>query len=107
MEHFAHCGKNKESYKLIAFAIMPNHIHLLLKPFDKLAYVIKKIKGGSAKEINEMMGRNGTFWAKDYYDKAIRDQKHFEIVYEYIKNNPLKLAKQPPSLPRFYGVYEE
>ena len=99
-------SKGKDSYNLIAFAIMPNHIHLLLKPFDNLPSVIKKIKGGSAKIVNEMMNRNGTFWAKNYYDKAIIDQRHFEIVYEYIKNNPLKLAESESSLPRFYGIYE-
>lgn len=103
-------SKDGVLYDLVAFAIMSNHIHLLIKPLEKLPLVMQKIKGASAKVINEMLFRNGKFWTSDYYDKAIRDEKHFHIVYEYIKNNPLKLGEAKASLPRgynrFYGKYE-
>jgi len=81
-------------YTLVCFAIMPNHIHLFIQPKERLATVMQKIKGKSAREINKRLNRSGKFWAKDYYDKGIRDERHFRIVYEYIKNNPLKLAGQ-------------
>lgn len=113
--------QDKKLYELVAFAIMNNHVHILFKPLQSLSKVMQRIKGVSAKKINELLGRSGRFWADDYYDKAIRDEKHFWVVYEYIKNNPLKIgrvenncetevplpnggAKAP--LPRFYGVYE-
>lgn len=100
--------KNKHNYlyELIAFSIMPNHVHMLIKPFKSLPSVMQIIKGSSAKLINESMTRKGKFWANEYYDKAIRDNMHFEIVYKYIKNNPLKLGEAKASLPRFYGLYE-
>jgi len=109
-------------YELVAFAIMQNHVHMLLKPLERLSKVMQKIKGTSAKKINELLGKSGQFWADDYYDKAIRDERDFWVVYEYIKNNPLKIyassdkygTKVPPPNPsrtevlppRFYGVYE-
>jgi len=93
-------------YDLVAFCIMPNHVHLLLKPYDSLPVVMQKTKGGSAKMINEILGRSGVFWAKDYYDKAIRDERHFSVVYQYIKNNPVKLRDKSDLGLRFYGVYE-
>ncbi|WP_423908881.1 transposase [Candidatus Spongiihabitans sp.] len=99
-------SNEKVLYELVAFAIMPNHVHLLLKPLDKLSLVMQTIKGVSAKIINEMMGRNGQFWANGYYDKAIRDEKHFGVVYQYIKNNPLKLGDAEASPLRFYGLYD-
>lgn len=99
-------SKDKVLYELVAFAIMPNHIHLLIKPLKKLDFVMQIIKGSSAKMINEIMGRSGKFWASDYYDRVIRDEKHFEVVYQYIKNNPLKLGEAKASLPRFYGIFE-
>ncbi|MEA2072335.1 MAG: transposase, partial [Campylobacterota bacterium] len=74
-------------YDLVAFCIMPNHIHLLLKPFDKLPKVMQKIKGSTAHHINKILNKSGKFWASNYYDKAIRDERHFIVVYEYIKNN--------------------
>lgn len=110
-------SQDKKLYELVAFAIMNNHVHILFKPLESLSKVMQMIKGASAKKINELLGKSGNFWADDYYDKAIRDEKHFWMVYEYIKNNPLKIdnrgtevplpksgAKAP--LPRFYGVYE-
>jgi putative transposase len=86
---------------------MPNHVHLLIKPLIPLATMMNIFKGTSAKEINNIMDRKGTFWAKTYYDKAIRDQKHFDVVYNYIKNNPSKLIDTNTRTPRFYGICEE
>lgn len=85
---------------------MPNHVHLLIKPLEKIASVMHTVKGSSAKLINEIMDRSGKFWANEYYDRAIRNEKHFGIVYQYIKNNPLKLSEAKVSLPRFYGIYD-
>lgn len=112
-------SNDKKVYELVAFCIMNNHVHILFKPLESLSKVMQMIKGVSAKKINELLGKNGRFWADDYYDKAIRDEKHFSVVYEYIKNNPLKIgeinnseakASLPngikQSLPRFYGVFE-
>ncbi len=98
--------KNAALYELIAFCIMPNHVHLLIKPLDKLARIMRLLKGGSAIIINEMMRREGRFWAADYYDKLIRNEKHFAVVYQYIKNNPAASGEAKASPPRFYSIYE-
>jgi REP element-mobilizing transposase RayT len=97
-------SQDKILYDLIAFSIMPNHIHILFKPYDKLSKVIQKIKGNSSLEINKRLNKSGKFWASNYYDKAIRGEKHFMMVYEYIKNNPLKIGVKDG---RFYGLYEK
>jgi len=98
-------------YTLVCFAIMPNHIHLLIQPKERLATVMQKIKGKSAREINKRLNRSGKFWVKDYYDKGIRDERHFRVVYEYIRNNPLKLTRQigapKGALPKNEGVGSE
>jgi len=83
-------AKDGDLYTLACFAIMPNHVHMLIKPRQALSRLMQRVKGASAKGINDIMGRRGTFWEKDYHDKAIRDEHHFRVVYEYIKNNPLK-----------------
>lgn len=84
---------DKKLYELVAFCIMNNHVHILFKPLESLSKVMQMIKGASAKKINELLGKNGKFWADDYYDKAIRDENHFSVVYGYIKNNPLKIGE--------------
>ncbi len=75
---------------LVSFVIMPNHIHILFYQKEALSIILKKLKGTSSLTINKMLQKKGKFWASGYYDKAIRDEKHFEVVYNYIKNNPLK-----------------
>jgi REP element-mobilizing transposase RayT len=117
---------DKKLYELVAFCIMNNHVHILFKPLESLSKVMQMIKGVSAKKINEFLSQKGKFWADDYYDKAIRDENHFWVVYEYIKNNPLKIGGTEVPLPigtdtlvsennicevktphpRFYGVFE-
>lgn len=99
-------SKDNILYELVSFAIMSNHIHLLIKPLDKLENIMKILKGSSANQINKLLNKKGKFWANNYYDKAIRDEKHFFVVYEYIKNNCLKIDRTKVQFPkRFYSIY--
>jgi putative transposase len=50
---------NEIDYELYAFAIMPNHVHLLLKPLLALPPLMKKLKGNSAKNINSLLATSG------------------------------------------------
>ena len=97
--------KNIDIYELVAFSIMPNHIHILFKEKEELQNIIKQIKGGSSYLINKKLNRKTSLWSKYYYDKLIRDKKHFDLVYNYIKNNAVK-AGLADYKNRFYGVYE-
>jgi len=97
--------QDKTIFDLISFAIMPNHIHLLFKETIKLSESMRLLKGGSSFLINRVLGRKGQFWANDYYDKTIRDEKHFRVVYEYISNNPIKAGLRD-SQNRVYGIYD-
>ncbi len=98
-------SKDRELFNLIAFAIMPNHIHILFEEIKELSETMKLLKGGSSHKINKFLNQKGSFWSNDYYDKLIRDEKHFEVVYNYIKNNPIKAGLQDVK-ERFYGIYE-
>ncbi|WP_428356330.1 transposase [Methyloprofundus sp.] len=94
-----------EFYRLIAYSIMPNHLHLLFQQNQQLKEIMKRIKGGSALLVNKYLARHGKLWERDYFDKAIRDEIHFLLTYEYIKNNAIK-AKLEDADQRFYGIYE-
>ncbi len=98
-------SKDKDIFDLVAFSIMPNHVHILFKEIKELKECMRIIKGGSSFMINKLLNKNGNFWAKDYYDKLIRDEKHFEIAYNYIKNNAIK-TNLKDAKERFYGIYE-
>jgi REP element-mobilizing transposase RayT len=91
-------------YQLIAFSIMPNHVHLLIQQKQALATIMQKIKGAMAFKINKLLSRKGHFWEKSYFDKTIRDGNHFNIVYKYIENNAIKAGLADKDS-RFYGIY--
>ena len=97
--------KDNELYEMIIFCIMPNHLHILLRQKSELEKIIKYIKGKSAIEINKSLNRNGRFWENGYFDRAIRDDRHFLKTYEYILNNPIK-AGLSDWKERVYSKYE-
>lgn len=79
-------------FKLHAWVIMPNHVHLLLTPCagKSLSRIMQKIKGATAREANLYLKRTGEFWMRDYFDRYIRDNNHFFKALDYIHNNPVK-----------------
>jgi REP element-mobilizing transposase RayT len=81
-------------YDLVAFVVMPNHIHILMKLRKgyELIEIMQSIKSFTAKKINENENSTGPVWQSESYDRLIRDQKHFENVVRYIIANNKKLA---------------
>jgi hypothetical protein len=56
---------------------------------------MRKVKGGSAMLVNKFLTRHGQLWERDYFgsfDKAICDERHFLLTYEYIKITQWKLT---------------
>jgi REP element-mobilizing transposase RayT len=88
-----------ERYKLFAWVIMPNHIHLLLKPLNdwELEKILHSFKSFTASEANKVLHRTGKFWMREAFDRYIRDYEHFEKSWRYIENNPVKagFCKKP------------
>jgi len=90
-------------YYLFAYTIMPNHVHLLIKPLlgeqgqIPVAEIMRRIKGGTARQMNLILGREGTLWFREYYDHWVRDYRELMNIVEYIRQNPVKarLVKDP------------
>ncbi|MCK4981530.1 MAG: transposase [Victivallaceae bacterium] len=83
-------------YDLIAYAVMPNHTHILIKVYDGigLAEIVRSWKNYSARRINEIIknaglatSAPGSLWQRGYWDRYIRDEKHFYQAIEYIRKN--------------------
>ena len=78
-------------YRLSAWVVMPNHVHLLCTPLGySLAQIMHSIKSFTASEANKMLNRAGRFWQKEYFDRYIRNARHYAKVVAYIENNPVK-----------------
>jgi putative transposase len=91
-------GAELGQYRLHAWVIMPNHVHVLLEPLVALQRVMSTLKGVSARNANAELGRVGEpFWQDESFDHWIRDSSQFERIRSYIEQNPVKagLAKKP------------
>ena len=79
-------------YRLLAWVIMPNHVHLVMKllPGQLLAKTLHSLKSYTAKEANRILGRTGTFWQREYYDRLIRNGDELKRAVEYVWANPEK-----------------
>ena len=86
-------------YRLGEWVLMPNHVHLLLRPIEghSVGQVIGRMKSFTALRANEILGRTGAFWQKDYFDRRVRDDDSLERVGNYIRCNPVKagLCRSP------------
>ncbi len=90
---------NDKRYRVVAWAIMPNHVHLLIEMLEghPLSEVMHSIKSYTAHEANRILGRKGRFWAAESFDRYIRDASHFRNTVKYIEDNPAKagLCRRP------------
>lgn len=89
-------------YRLFAWVVMPNHVHVLVQETAvPLAVVVKDWKSYTAHQINRRLGKSGTVWQREYFDRYIRDQEHFNKAVHYIEWNPVKagLVREPQEWP--------
>jgi REP element-mobilizing transposase RayT len=85
-------------YRLLAWAVMPNHVHALIETLaTPLEEILHSWKSFTSKAANRLIGRKGEFWQAEYFDRYIRDEEHYGKAVRYIENNPVKagLVKQP------------
>lgn len=104
-------------YRLLAWVIMPNHVHVVIEMgYVPLGEIVKSWKSYTSKEAQKIFWSGDgsspqaadlecgdepstprTFWEEDYFDRYLRDNDHYRRVVHYIENNPNKagLVKSP------------
>lgn len=81
-----------ERYRLIAWVVMPNHVHVLIEviPGVRLGDIVHSWKSYTAKVANKLLGRSGQFWQIEYFDRYMRDAVHLDNTIKYIEYNPVR-----------------
>lgn len=108
---------DQQRYDLVSYVVMPNHVHVLLRPYAgtpaesvgeipasaslrsqnraepflhpcSLAGILKAWKGFTAREINRALGRAGTLWMDESFDHAVRSEAQWLKFRDYIRDNP-------------------
>jgi len=92
-----------QRYWLSAWVVMPNHVHTVVTPHAQwsLSEIIKSFESYTSHEANKILRRHGQFWMEDYFDRYVRDGRHFASAIDYTENNPVKarLCKNPEDWP--------
>ncbi|MEN3941105.1 transposase [Prosthecobacter sp. SYSU 5D2] len=78
--------------ELLAYVIMPNHAHILCRPLANysLESLSRAWKRHSSDQLNRRLGRSGSLWQAESFDRIIRDADHYGRAVKYIAKNPSK-----------------
>ena len=86
-----------DRYRLRCAVVMPDHVHLLLQPeeagagrWHSLSSILHSIKSFTGNRINTLLGRKGTVWQDESYDRIVRNESELLEKWNYIRNNPVK-----------------
>ena len=78
-------------YDLHAWVVMANHAHWLISPRVDVPVLMRRRKGGSAREANQLLGQTGKpFWQDEGYDHLVRNTDEFHRLENYILENPVR-----------------
>jgi hypothetical protein len=78
-------------YQLLAWVVMPNHVHAIFLPHAAMPVIMRWLKGRTSRVANRILGRTGTpFWQDESFDHWIRSAEELQHLIEYVENNPLK-----------------
>lgn len=83
---------DKVRYDLGSWVIMPNHVHVLVRP--RKGYPLSKIlhswKSFTATKINKLLNRSRPLWQKESYDHIVRSESAQKRIEKYIDESPKK-----------------
>jgi putative transposase len=89
-------GQRRDLFALRAYAVMANHVHVLLAPRAPLERITQQIKGASAREANLILVRTGEpFWQKESFDHWVRNPSEWQKIRAYIERNPVAAGLVP------------
>ena len=83
----------KKMVDILAFCLMPNHIHLLLKQIqdEGITQFMRKFATGYAMYFNKKYGRTGHLFQGAFRAVHIESNKQLIVVFVYIHTNPISL----------------
>ena len=90
-DSLSHGAQQLRLYRLSAYVVMSNHVHILIWPRAYLSRITKSLKGYTARECNKLLSRTGeSFWQDESFDHAVRNEDEFWRIKRYIEQNPVK-----------------
>ena len=77
-------------YRLHAWVVMPNHVHVIMTPQHPFSEIMRWLKWTTARRCNRFLGRTGvSFWQDESYDHWIRSGDEMQRIVGYVEWNPV------------------
>ena len=75
-----------------AYALMPNHVHLLMTPRRpaSVSKLMQSLGGRYVRYVNETHGRTGTLWEGRYRASLVDSERYLLACCRYIELNPVR-----------------
>jgi len=84
LQHYRRAG----NYKLHAFVVMPDHIHLFVS--GDADFVLSKWVAGLKRAISKAVGSRGESWQPTFFDHILRSDESYSEKWEYVYENPVR-----------------
>lgn len=93
-----------EHVNLLAYCLMPNHIHLLLyqRTEDGITKLMRRVMTGYVMYFNEKYQRVGSLFQGRYKASHVNEDGYLHHISRYIHMNPEDYNKWPYSSLRYY-----
>ena len=93
-------SKDKEELvQIIAYCLMPTHIHLILKQLKEngISDYMRKVLDGYTRYFNTLHNRKGPLWENRFKNVLVSSEEQFPHLTRYIHLNPVtaNLIKKP------------
>lgn len=95
--------RSRYAIDLHAYALLPNHIHLLMTPRRKgvLSRAMQTLGRKYVRYVNQRHGRTGTLWEGRFRSTVVDNGEYLLTCQRYIELNPVRmgLVRLPASYP--------
>lgn len=83
--------KAQSKYKIYAYCLMSNHVHLLIKEeIEPLAIIMRRFGASYVYWYNQKYERSGHLFQDRFKSEVVEDDSYFLTVVRYIHQNPMK-----------------
>lgn len=111
MSSILHKVLKEQQSKILAWVVMPDHMHLALQlaEDETLAKTMNRINSCSAIAVNKALNRHSKLWQGAYHDHALRDEGQLFTAIRYLISNPIRagLAEKLGDYPYWNSVIPE
>jgi putative transposase len=86
----------RHRWTILAYCLMRNHYHLILRVEDELARGMRDLNGFYAVYFNHTHGRSNHLFGKRYWNEVTETETHLKNAVRYVVQNPQRAGAKGP-----------